>query len=321
MSRPKLTHTVTSEEAGMRLDRLARKLYAGKPLSWVYRQIRTGGLKASGKKQGQNYRVSEGEVVELPAPKDEKKREAPLPRWEGDEPNFLAEAEGWLAIDKPVGLSVQGGKGTGRQNVVTWLRMKFHGEKYIPAPAHRIDRETSGLILCSKKPSVARRMLQDFKDGRVEKEYLALAQGIIEKPFAVDAPLEKITEGLLRSKVSDKGQPAKTEFVPLASGDELTLLLAKPLTGRTHQIRAHLAYAGHPLAGDQRYGGEEMPEIGLRGGQFFLHAFRLNAPDPDREVERIRLEAPLPEKFWKALEKIGIEWEEIQEKIATEEEN
>ncbi len=300
----KQTHLVTSEEAGMRLDRLVRGLYAKRPLGWIYGQIRRGGVRVGGKKCPQNHRVAEGDVLELPALPERRERGDAPRDWQGAQPVVLAETSGWLALCKPVGLSVQGGKGTGRQNVVTWLRRAYPAAEYTPAPAHRIDRETSGLLLCAKKASVARRMLQDFKDHRVRKEYLALAQGELLESATVDAPLEKIREGLLRSQVNERGLAARTDFEPLARGGNYTLVLARPRTGRTHQIRAHLSHLGHPLAGDVRYGGEGAPALGIGAGEFLLHAWRMDFPDPDRDVERIRLEAPLPARFGRALARL-----------------
>lgn len=302
-SEPAAVFVVGSEEAGMRLDRLARKLLAGRPLAWVYRQIRTGKLRVDGRKRAESYRLKEGEGVELPESPGKKVRPQ-LGPWRGAQPDVVAEAEGWLAIDKPAGLAVQSGEET--NSLIGWLRTRFPDAAHPVAPVHRIDRWTTGLVLCSKRPSAARRLLEAFDHREVGKWYLVLLEGSLAVASRVDAPLKRAAGEPTRAEIAADGASAVTRLVPLAEAEGFTLVLAILETGRLHQIRAHASHTGHPLAGDERYGGNPHLRLGIKPGQFLLHAWRLAFPDP-ATGETQELEAPLPERFDRVLGRLEVD--------------
>jgi 23S rRNA pseudouridine1911/1915/1917 synthase len=224
-----------------------------------------------------------------------------------------------LVVDKPAGLPVHPTARYSANTFTSAARLRFPDRKV--DPAHRLDRETSGLLACGSAPEWTKRLKRAFADGAVSKTYLALAAGRpAEGRFTVDAPLALTLASTVRVRmhVYAGGQPSVTEFEVLerraaADGAPVVLLACRPRTGRQHQIRAHLHHAGLPLVGDKIYGPDEgifdrftkheMTEddrARLRLPRQALHAWRLELPHP-RSGERLALEAPLPPDlaaFW-----------------------
>lgn len=307
MSDQPTTLSVDAEQAGMRLDRLIRKLYAKRPLAWVYGEIRRGNVRVNGKKKSQSYRLVRGDEITLPGAPAAAKRKTAAP-WRGSKVPVVAEEDVWLAVNKPAGLLSQGGNEKREPSLIDWLAHAYPDHGFTPAPAHRLDRQTSGLLVCAKKASAARALLEQFTGSGVRKEYLALCEGEIDESTLCEAPI-----GTRREKnfsvqaVCEDGQEARSEFIPLARSRGRSFVLCLPRTGRKHQIRVHLQHLGHPLVGDARYGGsaDEMLRIGKE--LFLLHAWRLSFADPARPARRIRLEAPLPPAFRIALEVLKID--------------
>ncbi len=226
-----------------------------------------------------------------------------------------------LVVDKPAGLPVHPTARYSANTFTSAARLRFPDRKV--DPAHRIDRETSGLLACGSAPEWTKRLKRAFAEGAVAKTYLALAAGRPgEDRFTVDAPLAITGASAVRVRmhVSAGGLPSLTEFEVLeqraaADGAPVALLACRPRTGRQHQIRAHLHHAGLPLVGDKIYGPDEEifdrftrhamtddDRARLRLPRHALHAWRLELPHP-RSGERVALEAPLPEDlrtFWDA---------------------
>ncbi len=224
-----------------------------------------------------------------------------------------------VAVDKPAGLPVHPTARYALHTFTALARARFPGRKV--DPAHRLDRETSGLLACGGAPLHTAALKRAFASGRVEKTYLALALGAPPGDrFEVDAPIRLTGASLVRVRmhVSPDGLPSRTDFEVLgrrraADGAPVTLLACRPRTGRQHQIRAHLLHAGLPLAGDKIYGPDEAifdrftrgestraDREALRLPRQALHAWRLELPHPALP-ERVRLEAPLPPDlaaFW-----------------------
>lgn len=224
-----------------------------------------------------------------------------------------------LVVDKPAGLPVHPTARYSANTFTSLARLRFPARKV--DPAHRLDRETSGLLACGSAPEVTRLLKRDFAHGRVAKTYLALALGAPGADrFTVDAPLALTGASAVRVRmhVDPAGLPSTTEFEVLArrrapDGADVTLLACRPRTGRQHQIRAHLHHAGLPMVGDKIYGpdelifdrftrreltGEDLER--LRLPRHALHAWRLELPHP-RTRAPVRLEAPLPADlrvFW-----------------------
>ncbi len=227
-----------------------------------------------------------------------------------------------LVVDKPAGLPVHPTARYSANTFTSAARARFPERKV--DPAHRLDRETSGLLACGSAPEWTKKLKRAFADGKVAKTYLALALGTPAAPrFAVDAALAVTGESGVRVRmhvaaVEAGGLPSSTEFEVLerrraADGAPVTLLACRPRTGRQHQIRAHLHHAGLPLVGDKIYGPDEAifdrftrhaltddDRARLRLARQALHAWRLELPHP-RTGERVTLEAPFPAdlaEFW-----------------------
>jgi 23S rRNA pseudouridine1911/1915/1917 synthase len=226
-----------------------------------------------------------------------------------------------VVVDKPAGLPVHPTARYAAHTFTAAAKVRFPGRKI--DPAHRIDRETSGLLACGGAPEFTKRMKRDFADGRVAKTYLALAVGRPRTDrFEVDAPLALTGASAVRVRmhVDAGGLPSVTAFEVLErraapDGTPVVLLACHPRTGRQHQIRAHLLHAGLPMVGDKIYGPDENifdrftrsemtdeDRARLRLPRHALHAWRLALPHP-RTREEVRLEAPLAEDlraFWDA---------------------
>jgi RluA family pseudouridine synthase len=208
-------------------------------------------------------------------------------------PPILLESEGWLVIDKPAGLATTPNASRPGQDVATVTGL---------APAHRLDRFTSGCLLLTWTPEAARHFERAFRERLVRKEYVAVVRGVPSEPaFVVDAPLgpDALSRVPSKMRVAPDGEPATTRVTLLASDGGTSLVRAEPLTGRRHQIRVHLAHAGHPIVGDLLYGDDEREFVRFQLGQsaasgrHLLHARTLDVPDLDGT--RVVAEAPWPE--------------------------
>lgn len=207
-----------------------------------------------------------------------------------------------LVIDKPAGLPVHGGPGGG-DNLENYFDALRFGLPRPPALAHRLDRDTSGCLALGRHPKALRKLGKLFSEGRVEKTYWAITRGVPEKlSGTVDAPLKKETRGSgWRVVIAEDGQGAVTAYRTLAQTDGLAFIEAKPKTGRTHQIRVHLASLGAPILGDPQYG-ELSPED--RARPMMLHARRLVIPISANKPP-VAAEAPPPEAMQALLTQMG----------------
>lgn len=242
--------------------------------------------------------VEPGELVEVFVPARHVCPE-PLPF---DLP-VLYEDDALVAIDKPAGIATHGAPGDLRPSVVWWfvqrypkLAETFDADR--PGIVHRLDKGTSGVLLLAKTPAAQMFLNRAFEQRRVEKEYLALCDGVPPRERAViDAPIGRHPGDRTRMAVTIRGREARTEYVLLGAAGGRSLLLVRPLTGRTHQIRVHLAAIGAPVADDHVYG--------RRGeGRPLLHAYRLVVPHPFGGT--LDVAAPLPDDFWGAALDAGL---------------
>ncbi|TAN49913.1 MAG: 23S rRNA pseudouridine(955/2504/2580) synthase RluC [Methylococcaceae bacterium] len=302
---------IPAEFAGQRLDNFLFTRLKGVPKSRIYRMLRSGEVRINGSRVRPQDRVQDGDKLRIPPVRVAEREEIALPtellRKRLDR-RILFEDDAVLVLNKPVGMPVHGGSGASF-GVIEGLRHLRPEARFLEL-VHRLDRETSGLLLIAKKRSALRVWHELFREDRVEKRYLALLAGAwAHKKLMVDAPLEKnVAQGGERMvRVSRQGKPAQTDFRRLERFSNATLVEAAPVTGRTHQIRVHAAHLGHPIAGDERYGQEEsnreFRRLGLK--RLFLHAAHLVIAHPVSGVE-MRLEAPLEpelENFLKQLKR------------------
>ena len=298
--------TVDEESAGQRLDNFLIRHLKGVPKTHVYRIIRSGEVRVNKGRASADSRIATGDVVRLPpvriSDKVAEKAARPAP---GREFPVLLEDDALLALNKPAGVAVHGGSGVSF-GVIEQLRQARPQAKLLEL-VHRLDRDTSGILLVAKKRSALKHLQDQFRERETGKTYLALVQG--EWPArnkVIDLPLHKFllqgkdgTEGERRVRVTTPEDPNGMRSITLVKVAErlqgCTLLEVTIKTGRTHQIRVHLASQGHPIAGDDKYGDFEWNKHLQKQGhkRMFLHAWRLQFNHPV-SGERVELNAELP---------------------------
>jgi 23S rRNA pseudouridine955/2504/2580 synthase len=307
---------VDEESAGQRLDNFLMRQLKGVPKTHVYRIIRSGEVRINKGRAGADTRVESGDEVRLPpvriSEKVAEKAERPAP---GREFPMLWEDDSLMAIDKPAGVAVHGGSGVSF-GVIEQMRQARPEAKLLEL-VHRLDRDTSGILLVAKKRSALKHLQDQFRERETGKTYLALVKG--EWPAklkVIDQPLHKFLlqgkdgeDGERRVKVTTADDPDGMRSITLVKVAErlpqATLLEVTIKTGRTHQIRVHLASQGHPIAGDDKYGDFEWNKLLQKQGfkRMFLHAWRLQFNHPV-SAERVALQAELPPELQQHIEQI-----------------
>jgi 23S rRNA pseudouridine955/2504/2580 synthase len=282
---------ITEHHAGQRLDNFLITQLKGVPKSHLYRLIRAGEVRINKKRCKPDSRLNVGDQVRV-APIRLAEAQATVPIGaglaQGLRQRVVYEDDGLIVLNKPAGLAVHGGSGLAF-GVIEALRQAYD------APwlelVHRIDRDTSGLLLIAKKRPVLKQLQEDFREGRIRKTYQALVKGtVLLDRQRIDAPLLRTETpgGERRVRVHPEGKPSQTLWQVSERLHGATLVEASPLTGRTHQIRVHGLSIGHPLVGDDKYG-HQVAYSGPAARRLCLHAARLLVPGYPEFV------APLPE--------------------------
>jgi len=294
---------VAEEEAGQRIDNYLLARLKGVPKTHVYRILRSGEVRINSRRVEASQRVVAGDRIRVPPVRvAERDEDVPAPHFRLP---ILFEDEAFLAIDKPSGIAVHGGSGVAH-GVIESLRAMRPDARFLEL-VHRLDRDTSGVLLVAKKRSALTALHEKLRTRDMDKRYLVAVRGRFRNEMQrVRAALAKrvTASGEKHVSVSDEGQDAETVFRRLGRGEEFSLLEAELLTGRTHQIRVHLAHLKHPVLGDDKYGDFELNKRLRKQGlkRMFLHAAALSFAHPV-SGEKLRLEAPLPAdlaKFWDA---------------------
>jgi 23S rRNA pseudouridine955/2504/2580 synthase len=285
---------VGEEEAGQRIDNYLLARLKGVPKSHIYRILRSGEVRINSKRAEASQKVVAGDRIRIPPVRvAERDDQVPAPHFRLP---ILYEDDALVAIDKPSGLAVHGGSGVAH-GVIESLRSMRPEARFLEL-VHRLDRETSGVLLVAKKRSSLTALNAMMRDRAMDKRYLAGVRGRFrnETQRVALALTKRVTaEGDKRVSVAAGGQEAETIFRRVARGAEFSLLEAQLLTGRTHQIRVHLAHLKHPVLGDDKYGDFDLNKRLRKEGlaRMFLHAASLAFEHPSTGAA-LRLESPLP---------------------------
>jgi len=285
---------VGEESAAQRIDNFLIRRLKGVPKSHVYRVLRSGEVRVNSGRVGPEYRLRTGDRVRVPPVRLAERAGRPAPR--PLELPVIYEDPALLVLDKPSGVAVHGGSGLS-YGAIESLRAARPQAKFLEL-AHRLDRDTSGLLVVAKKRSALLELHRMLREGEMEKTYLAVAAGRWRgsaRELRESLHKHVTAGGERRVSVRADGQQAVTRVRPLATSDDLSLLELRLLTGRTHQIRVHLAHAGHPVLGDDKYGNFELNRALSKQGvkRLMLHARRLLLRHPASGVS-LKLEAPMP---------------------------
>ncbi|MES2770627.1 MAG: RluA family pseudouridine synthase [Pseudomonadota bacterium] len=306
---------VTEDEEGQRLDNFLLKICKGVPKSHVYRILRSGEVRVNRRRADAAYRLQIGDVLRLPPVRiaqgaSQENEAVLLGAARGLALPVLYEDEALLVVDKPSGLAVHGGSGVSF-GVIELLRRQRPQAKFLEL-AHRLDRETSGILLVAKKRSALVVLHDMFRRGAVgeaDKRYLVLVKGRWMDPLRhVRLPLFKylLDSGERRVRVAEQGKESHTVFRLLARWQGFSLLEAELKTGRTHQIRVHLAHLGYPIVGDEKYGDFALNKTLEREGlkRMFLHAWKMVFAHPVSALP-LSFEAVCPDALVSFVQKIA----------------
>ncbi len=301
--------TIGADEAGQRIDNFLLRICKGVPKSHIYQVLRSGQVRVNKGRIDQTYRLAEGDTVRVPPIRVAERASGHVPAVEFA---ILFEDDHLLIVDKPAGVAVHGGSGISH-GVIEQLRAARPQAKFLEL-VHRLDRETSGILMLAKKRSALTALHEQIRTGQIDKRYLTLVKGSwLHRRQHLKLPLFKYTtpDGERRVRVQSDGQPSHTIFNLLRKYGEFALLEAELKTGRTHQIRVHLSASGFPIAGDDKYGDFSLNRQLLkaepgRGAlkRMFLHAWRLRFEHP-ASGEPVSVESPLPQACQQFIDSLG----------------
>jgi 23S rRNA pseudouridine955/2504/2580 synthase len=293
---------INPDDAHQRLDRFLLRHFNQASRNMIFKWIREKKIKVNGKKVQPNYFLQPNDVLTLFLPEDvlnSLKKDKPLPRKQRDDLDIVFENDEILILNKPVGLLTHPDKTEYKNTLAT--RVYFYLQhiatrSFKPAPVHRLDKNTSGLVLFCKSPDALKHYNELMRDQGIRKIYQCVVEGSIEEPGEIKGFLTK-DPTLNKTRftpqaLSAESQEVHTLFRPGGIKKGLTLLEVELRTGRTHQIRACLSAIGHPIIGDTKYGGRKMPHITTQ----LLHAHKLILDGQAYEKESLRIR-----EFWEAL--------------------
>lgn len=303
--RPVRKVRIDGEQAGQRIDNFLRKELPGVPKSRIYRILRKGEVRVNGGRVRAEYKLQQGDEVRVPPARVRPDGQPPAAgAMRNLAEKVLYEDKSILVIDKPSGTAVHGGSGISH-GVIEILRAA-RPELRDLSLVHRLDKETSGCLVLAKRRSMLRTLHQKFREGIVEKNYLALGVGDWQLgDITVDAPL-LVTHrqgGERHVVVRENGKQARTRIRLSRTYGKFSLLQCRPLSGRTHQIRVHLQNVEHPIAGDERYGDPDINARAAKNGlkRLFLHAQSIAFPD--EHGNELHFTSPLADELQRFLDK------------------
>ncbi|MBW3696541.1 23S rRNA pseudouridine(955/2504/2580) synthase RluC [Vibrio sp. T187] len=296
---------IDEDMAGQRIDNFLRNQLKNIPKSMIYRIVRKGEVRVNKKRIKAEYKLKAGDLVRIPPVTVQESTEDKAPSTKLNKVSELEhciiyEDDHLLILNKPSGTAVHGGSGL-KFGAIEALRALRPDARFLEL-VHRIDRDTSGILLVAKKRSALRHLQAQFREKTVQKYYFALVMGEWKNSCrVVNAPLLKNEVNSI-VRVNPNGKASETRFKVLEKFKDATLVQASPITGRTHQIRVHTQYTGHPIAWDDRYGDRRFDaytgKVGL--DRLFLHAANIKFVHPGTE-EKMDISAPMENKLEKAL--------------------
>ncbi len=309
--------TIPDDRAGQRIDNLLLGLLKGVPKTHIYKLLRKGEVRVNKGRIKADYRMVEGDLLRLP-PIRMSQTEKPVLSSTMDsikrlDSTVLESNNQWMAINKPTGIAVHGGSGLSF-GVVEGLRV-LHPEWHYLELVHRIDRETSGVLLLARKRSVLRQLHQHLREHRMSKKYYCLVHGKWPDTLKkVHAPLFKTSGrgGERIMVVSQSGQESLTKFRVIARSQNTSFIEAEPVTGRTHQIRVHCQHAGFPIIGDPKYKPEHFlleRESKWKVKRLMLHAAKLAF---DVDEHKFLVKAPIDAAYLTILSRLGYRDEDLK---------
>ena len=301
---------IKPEDDGIRLNRWFLKEYPSLTLGRLQKLLRTKQIKVDGKKAEANTRLSAGQELRLPPLDNEKaiKNPAVVSKSDTDfiQSMVIFKDDNIIVLNKPSGLAVQGGTNTDRHIDGMLEALKFENSEK-PKLVHRIDKDTSGILVLARNRRYAELLTKAFREHMLQKTYLVLAIGNLKNPEGeIKIALDKVGE---KMEPSDEGKKAVTSFKVLdTAGEKFTLLTAEPLTGRTHQIRAHMECAGCPILGDNKYFGQSRKRFPELSSKLHLHAYKIDLSPVYNK--KLVVKAPLPDYFKNDIKFLGLNFKE-----------
>jgi 23S rRNA pseudouridine955/2504/2580 synthase len=301
-------HDIGENVADQRIDNYLTRLLKGVPKSHIYQILRSGQVRVNSGRVGPHYRIQAGDRVRIPPIRVAQRKAPPSGAsvTQRFDPRIIHEDEVLLVLDKPAGVAVHGGSGIsfGIVEQLRHARLETHFLELV----HRLDRDTSGVLLLAKKRSALTALHEQLRAGRIQKYYLTLVHGAWSRGrHDIRLPLHKyvLASGERRVSVREDGQVAHTRIQVRQSWADFSLLEAQLKTGRTHQIRVHLAHLGFPIAGDDKYGDFALNKALARQGlkRMFLHACKTVIVHP-RSGESVAFEAPPPIDLQRFLQRL-----------------
>lgn len=282
---------VDAEGENVRLDKYMQQVCPGLPFGRIQNLIRKKQIKVNGKRAEMNQRLALGDIIRIPPVENVRpgrsENEAQKTYRTDLKKNVIFKDENIIALNKPAGLAAQGGSKI-KDSVAGGLENLKFESTITPMLTHRLDRETSGVLILARTHRAARELGELFKSGKLEKIYIAEVEGKVEQSEGkIDAPLSKEFE---RVVVDYKGQKALSTYKVIVHEPETTLVELSPKTGRTHQLRVHMAYIGHPILGDEKYN----PKNAKKVKRLHLHAFEIRFKLLGKAYD---IKAPLPSEM------------------------
>lgn len=299
---------VKNEDDGIRLNRWFLREYPALSMSRLQKLLRTKQIKIDGKRAETSTRLIAGQEIRIP-PLDKEKATTDNTVLNKSDKDYITSMvifkdKNIIVLNKPSGLAVQGGTNTSRHIDGLLEALKFENSEK-PKLVHRIDKDTSGILVLARNRQVAEILTKAFREHNLSKTYLALVRGCPEKLSGeINLPLEKVGE---RVQIIGDGKKAVTQYRVLdKAGKKYALVEAKPLTGRTHQIRAHLEGIGTPILGDSKYYGKERCRLSEVADKLYLHAYQIDLSLIYGKKTIVRAE--LPKHFAEACQFFGLDW-------------